>query len=407
VGGGSSGTIEHFTTPPRPESERGFRLVAMSDMQIDRRRSDQFREVVHEGIIDYVTAQFGPELDQELGFVLVPGDLVDNGAVHRQWVDEFFAPSAALISKVPVYPVPGNHERDSDHFFRFFHLPDNGTAGFEEHWWWLDYSNVRVLGLDSNSGYRNDAQLQWLDEALDAACLADHVDFVFAQLHHPHHSELWPAGNTSYTGEVIQRLEDFSTRCAKPSVHFFAHTHCYSRGESRDHAHVMVNVASAGGNIDYWGEYTQTDYPEYTVSQDDYGFVLVEVEAGADPEFRLRRISRGNANQSRANEVRDAMRVRRFNTPPTTPQAIFPAATSVNPACVVLSTDPFEDPDGEPHGASHWQVSLDCTDFSAPVHETWRQHENWYDGVDREAGSSLIEETVTDLEPQTSYCWRV
>jgi len=47
----------------------------------------------------------------------------------------------------------------------------------------------------------------------------------------------------------------FSMECGKPSAHFYGHTHGYSRGESRDAEPSVVNVASAGGNIDYWGEY--------------------------------------------------------------------------------------------------------------------------------------------------------
>ena len=90
------------------------------------------------------------------------------------------------------------------------------------------------------------------------------IDFVFAQLHHPHKSELWTPGNTDYTGEVVNLLENFSSNSGKPSIHFFGHTHGYSRGQSKNHSHLMVNVASAGGNLDSWGEYPNNDYDEYT-----------------------------------------------------------------------------------------------------------------------------------------------
>ena len=72
-----------------------------------------------------------------------------------------------------------------------------------------DYSNVRIIGLDSNWGYQIDEQLDWLDGILNLACDDDNIDFVFAELHHPHKSELWLAGETDYTGEVISRMEAF------------------------------------------------------------------------------------------------------------------------------------------------------------------------------------------------------
>ena len=82
-----------------------------------------------------------------------------------------------------------------------------------------------------------------------------------------------------------------STNIAKSSIHFFGHTHGYSRGQSQNHNHLWVNVATAGGAIDYWGAYPQQDYEEYSITQDEWGYVFVEVEAGNDPKFILKRLS--------------------------------------------------------------------------------------------------------------------
>jgi len=76
-------------------------------------------------------------------------------------------------------------------------------------------------------------------------------------------------------------MQAFSEVCVKPTIHFFGHTHAYSRGQSRDHDHLWVNVAASGGNIDYWGELSNADSDELIVSQDEYGFVMVEVTAGS------------------------------------------------------------------------------------------------------------------------------
>ena len=85
----------------------------------------------------------------------------------------------------------------------------------------------------------------------------------------------------------------------------------------------MINVATAGGAIDYWGEYLQADYPEYSVSQDEWGFVVLDVEAGSDPKFTLKRISRGEDYQVLDNEVRDEFTIRMYNNPPVTPNPVL------------------------------------------------------------------------------------
>ena len=404
--GDQQSEIAHFITPPEQSAEKSFRLVAMSDMQKDNGNPDKFEEIVHDGVVRFVEQEFGPDLDEEIAMTLIPGDLVVNGWAYSQWEGDYFGPSAVLNRHVPVYPVYGNHEADSPHFASYFHLPDNGTPGHEDHWWFVDYSNLRVIGLDSNSNYRIDAQLDWLDTVLEDACHDVEIDFVFAELHHPYLSELWLDGETAYTGDVIERLENFSTDCFKPSIHFFGHSHGYSRGQSRDHQHLYVNVATAGGNIDRWGEYAQGDHKEITQTQDDWGFVVVEVEAGEAPQFRLRRVSRGNEDVFRDNEVRDDVTVRQVNTPPERPVGQFPSGEGVAPECRVLQADAYQDADGDGQGSAHWQLNRTC-DFASPEFEGWMQHENWFGGVDTQAGDDLTNYEMPWLEAEQAYCWRV
>jgi hypothetical protein len=403
-----------FVTPPLPGSEQSFNMVAFSDMQRDLSRPDKFREIVEEGVINYSDEAAEGNLPERLAYVLVPGDLVAVGLLYPSWKDEFFEPGRRLFSMVPVYPVLGNHEANTVFFYNYFNLPDNGTGGFLEHWWYKDYSNTRIIGLESNVEYITangglQKQLDWLDEILTDACGNEYIDFVFAQLHHPFESELWPDGNTDYVGDAIQRLEDFSSTCGKPSILFFGHTHGYSRGQSRDHQHLLVNVASAGGNLDFWGEYgNQTDYDEFSVSQDDYGFVYMEVIAGEAPKFTLKRISRGQPGNILDNEVRDSIVVFRDGEHPGRPMAISPVEQVVGPQCVLLEADLFQSPfPGALHGASQWQVFRACDELADPVVDIWKQHENWYFNEDTQAGDDLTDQEIKGLSPNTAYCWRV
>lgn len=407
--GALTSTVVDFITPPLKNSEKSFKLVAMSDMQQDSGNPTVFDKICNDGIIPYISSTYSNDIAAELGFVMIPGDLVDNGLSYNQWANTFFQPSENLFRSVPVYPVLGNHEVNTPTYFNYFVLPSNGTTGFLEHWWYKDYSNVRIIGLDSNTGYTTQTQLDWLQTVLDDACSDNDVDFVFVQLHHPYHSELWPAGNLNYTGSVISKLETFSTQCNKPSLHFYGHTHAYSRGQSQNHVHAMVNVASAGGNIDYWNEFAQINYPEHTMSQDDYGFIVMEVQAGNNPLFALKRISQGNVNAPLNNVLRDSFLIKRYNVVPAKPKGIFPSANVVlNPNCpILLDADAYSDGDGDLHGASQWQVSTDNT-FATTVYDQWKQYEDWYNNIDLQAGDDLTNEEMNNLlAPNTNYYWRV
>ena len=152
---------------------------------------------------------------------------------------------------------------------------------------------------------------------------------MFAEVHHPYKSELWTPGESDFTGSVVSKMEAFSEACGKPSIHFFGHTHGYSRGQSRDHKHVMINVATAGGAIDYWGEWPQVDYDEFSVSEDDWGFVLVEVEAGDEPKFSVKRLSRGDGNVALDNALTDSFSVSKTDYIITTPTTIYPVDIQV------------------------------------------------------------------------------
>ncbi|WP_053991660.1 metallophosphoesterase family protein [Mangrovimonas sp. TPBH4] len=400
--------IYQFKTPPFASDQESFNIVAMSDMQKDHNHPDKFLEVVNEGILQYLDKAFEGELPENLAMVLIPGDLVQDGTKYGQWQNDFFKPGEKLFSEVPVYPAIGNHENNSVFYFKYFSLPENGTPAYSEHWWYKDYGNTRVIGLNSNDGYRDSKhQYEWLRQLLEDTANNEDIDFVFAQMHHPHKSELWIPGETDFSGKVVKMLEDFSTKTGKPSIHFFGHTHGYSRGQSKEHKHLWINVASAGGAIDNWGEYEGRDYNEFTVTQDEYGFVMVEVDGDHhNPKFTIKRISRGNnIVGTKDNALTDSITVWRKERKPKAPVAISPNAQESIQG-VVLKAGPFESEFKDAfHAASHWQVS-EYESFEKPVFDSWKQFENWYYLEDRQKGDDLTDEKTNRLKPNTTYYWR-
>lgn len=400
--------IYDFVTVPLRNSEANFNIVLMSDMQKDGANPNIFANLINTSLLPYITTHYGAPLSDHLQMAILPGDIVDNGPVYLQWKNDFFNPGEALWRSVPCYPTIGNHEQNSPNYFNYFNLPMNGTSGYMEHWYSHDYSNVRVLSMDSNNPYRIQEQLNWLDSMLTASCNDPLIDFVFAQMHHPFKSELWVPGEADYTGEIVHRLETFSTNCGKPTIHFFGHTHAYSRGESKDHKHLWVNVATSGGNIDHWGEFENKDYDEFIVSQDQYGFVMVEVTAGANPKFILKRLSFGDENNPGGSTETDMLSIRLNNIPPTKPYTLFPKATDiVSPVCMTLKSDAYSDQDLDEHGASQWQISTDSLNFNYPVFDSWKQYENWYNEVDLQANDDLTDEDVANLPTGATLWWRV
>ena len=399
-------SIYSFVTPSVSMDNNSTTMIAMSDMQMDSRYPLKFKEV-NDAIINYFQENYEGPIAQNLDLVLIPGDLVKTGSNYNHWKDHFFFQSQVLFSQVPFYPVLGNHEENSNFYFQYMNLPQNGTQGFEEHWWYKDYSNVRIIGLNSNSEYQISEQINWLDNILNMTILDDNIDFVFAQLHHPHHSELWTPGNTDFTGEVIQLLESFTLNSGKPSIHFYGHTHGYSRGESRDHEHLMVNVATAGGAIDYWDEWPQKDYSEYSISQDEWGYVLIDVTAGDDPSFNLKRLSLGDANNSKYNSVEDSILVRLNNLPPETPMCISPnSLDSVDVNKIIFQSSEFNDLEDE-HGGTQWQISTSCLDFSSPIIDEWMQYQNIYRDINLNNVNNLTNKIFVGLQSNMNYCWRV
>jgi len=404
---GAESVTYFFKTHPTKTSEKSLNIVAMSDMQRDGSNPNVFETIINSGIIPVANANY-PNGMEDIEAILIPGDLVATGT-YSSWRDTYLTPSVGITPYVPTYPVPGNHEyygTGISLFLDYSDLPLNGSPSNPEEWWYKDISNLRIVGLNSNSPNADLAsQLLWLENMLSDAGADTTIDFVFAELHHPYKSELWLPGELDFTGDIIAILESFSTTYNKPSIHFFGHTHAYSRGQSRDHNHLWVNAATAGGAIDNWGEFPNADYDEFVLSEDEYGFVMVEVEAGADPKFVLKRYSQGDENIYEDNTLSDEITIKRFSTAPDMPIGITPVGEN-DLSCIEFNASAFSNGTNT-HQASHWQIVEGC-DFSVTsVQNVWKQSMNWYNEVDTQVNDDLTDEDEVFLMANTLYCWRV
>ncbi len=157
---GRSSAAYRFRTMP-PEGTRRFTLVAYGDSRSD--------PDVHRRIVERIVAE-SPDI------VIHTGDLVDDGRKERQWKPQFFDPAFPLVRSTPVITCLGNHEQNADHYYRYFHYPNN------EAWFSYRWANVHFIVLASQLAYDEESeQTRWLERELQTPDAEWRVVFF----HHP------------------------------------------------------------------------------------------------------------------------------------------------------------------------------------------------------------------------------
>ncbi len=392
-----------------PEGHHGdTRFLVISDSQEDFGNRDIFDDFIGR-VTERLWDDAAGELSEHLDFVLLTGDLVDDGTVDSEWTNDFLRPSQELMAAVPLYAVLGNHELDSSLYFDYLQLPRATSEGEEEpeRWYRMDRNNIRLLALDSNEPWTDQAQLDWLDRQLEETCSHPSFDFVVAAYHHPPLSEIWPDGQAEFSQTVVERLDAFAAECNKPVVSFFGHAHGYSRGQSRDATHLLFDAASISGPLHQWGQLSQLDHPEIAVTFPEYGYLLVHAWDGEQPGMTIERALLSADDPSLDHAQRDLVTVRRFGDAPGTPSAVVPLDSEVRPYCAQLAASPWDQVHSEPVVGSHWQVAEGCDRFDEPVWEQWHQDVNHFNGLDRRADAPMESAVVPALEPERELCWRV
>lgn len=185
--------------------------------------------------------QGNPQVNGQLGemawalrpnFLVIPGDLVDNGTEKSQWLDEFFASLHPLISRVPFYPVLGNHEQNADQYYRYMALPP------PEYYYSFRYGNAAFFMIDSNKNVdEGSEQYRWLEKQLsdlDALGPESGVIWRFVSFHHPVYSsdendygDLWKG--KSRWGELRVRPLTKLFDKYKVDIVWNGHIHSYER----------------------------------------------------------------------------------------------------------------------------------------------------------------------------------
>ena len=398
--------VHHFITPALHQAEASLHILATSDIQGGAARFKS--QILPNGIAAWAQKQHQGDLAENFDLMMLPGDLVNRGPQLTEW-HTFFDAMHPLMAHVPVYPAIGNHDGGGPIYTKYFVLPENGTQGHLERWYYKDYSNVRIITLDSTIKFgdaRHALQHTWLDDLLKKTATLSHLDFVLFQMHHPHESELWIGGNHAFTGQVINKAETFSTATGKPSMMLYGHTHGYSRGTSQDHGHLMVNVGGGGHHLDQWNEWLQNDYDRYQVSASEWGFAVIATSAGENPELRMQW---HGSKDGKAFSLNDSITLRKHNQPPAKAEIAQDVISKDVPVeKMQLAMAGFNDPDNDELIESRWQIAEDAA-FTSLVSDHFQARRNQYKGQDFNADLNLLrwQLPALPLEPGKRYYWRV
>ena len=112
-------------------------------------------------------------------FVVLAGDLVDKGMRKSDWLEDFFPKGHILMSRVPVYPVLGNHEQDAPYYYQYV------VAPAPEYYYTFHYGNAQFFMLDSNRDLSEGSeQYNWLEWELAQSTAM----WKIAVHHHPPYS---------------------------------------------------------------------------------------------------------------------------------------------------------------------------------------------------------------------------
>ena len=184
-------------------------------------------------------------------FLLHSGDLVSRGTVYEQWEDQFFSPLWEVLTRIPIFPVLGNHEQNSEHFYNSF---PSGS------WYSFDYGNAQFIALDTNAasgGFEpGTEQYAWLEQTLSETDAMWRIGWF----HHPPYS----SGNHGCSVAQREALAPLFEKY-RVDVVFNGHDHIYERSfpmqaNRREDENGVIYVVTGGGGAPLYsvdaGEWT-------------------------------------------------------------------------------------------------------------------------------------------------------
>ena len=173
-------------------------------------------------------------------FILHAGDIVQNPDDDAEW-SAFSKTASPVHSRIPLITVPGNHEYVKDEngkksgitrqWSRHFSFPANGLEDLTDRNYFIDYSNLKIILMDSNTKLKE--QGDWLDSLLEQ----NTTRWVIVIFHHPVYSAAKDRFNEGVQKWWLPVLEKHNV-----DLVLQGHDHIYSRKKS-------VNESATAGPV--------------------------------------------------------------------------------------------------------------------------------------------------------------
>jgi predicted phosphodiesterase len=191
-------------------------------MMAEAARLKQYTFVVH-------TGDFAMQESKEFRQATVMAD-------EKVTADEFFAPAAPLLERMPLVPVRGNHELFQDLFSKYFPAPEHpvSSAGGDDYC--FDYGSVRLIVLDKYAPRSAmDARMKWMSARL----AEDNDRWRLVTIHEPIYSS-GEHGSATQTRALLEPL----LVAGKVHAVFAGHDHDYERTKP---VQGIVHIVTGGG----------------------------------------------------------------------------------------------------------------------------------------------------------------
>ncbi|SFT67092.1 Calcineurin-like phosphoesterase [Algoriphagus locisalis] len=221
---GNEGTwSEWFQFTTAPEKGTPFSFVYFGDAQNNLK--SQWSRVIRQAYSNLPKA----------AFMLHAGDLINRTQSDSEW-GEWNHAGSFINGMIPSISTPGNHEYDSEedgtlvldyHWKKQFTLPENGPSEFSESVYYLDYSDLRVISLNSQEIVQNEVSMETQKVWLEKVLAENTQKWTIITFHHPIYSSGTGRDNKEFR-EAFKPIFDKY----KVDLVLQGHDHSYGRGRN-------------------------------------------------------------------------------------------------------------------------------------------------------------------------------